>query len=219
MRRIASALSIVGVVILLLGIAQLVLPGLAAQRIRDQLARSGRVLEVKVSAFPAIELLWHRADSVTVRMASYRSSAARLASLLAESGDAQTLRASAAVLRDGLLTVRDAVLVKRGERLTASALVREDDLRAAVPILQSVEPLASPAGQLVLRGTASAFGVVASIDAIVQAVSGRLEVTPEVPFGGLATLTLFDDPRVSVQAVSARPAPGGFALAARGVLR
>ena len=47
------------------------LPGIAAQRLRDRLSRSGRVLEVKVEAFPAIELLWHQADRVVVRMASY----------------------------------------------------------------------------------------------------------------------------------------------------
>lgn len=218
MRRITFALLTVSGVILLLGIAQLVLPGIAAQRIRDELARSGRVLEVDVSAFPAIELLWHHADSVTVRMASYRSSGGRLAGLLAQSGDVTTLRASAAVLTDGLLTMRDARLVKRGDRLTASALVRESDLRAAVPILQSVQPLASPAGQLVLRGTASLFGIVGTVDAVVQAVDGRLLVTPAVPFGSLATLTLFASPHVAVQSVSAAPAAGGFTLAATGVL-
>jgi hypothetical protein len=219
MRRIASGLFLVAFVVLLLGIAQLVLPGIAAQRIRDQLSRSGRVITVEVSAFPAVELLWHHADSVTVRMASYRSSGGRLDSLLAEAGDTGSLHASAAVLTDGLLTMRDARLVKHGNRLTASALVRESDLRAAVPILQSVQPLASPAGQLVLRGTASLFGAVATIDAVVRVVGGRLLITPDVPFGALATLTLFADPRVSVQSLSASPARGGFALAAHAVLR
>ena len=57
MRRI-SAIAAAGVIVLLLGLSQLFLPGLAEQRVRDQLARSGQVIEVKVSAFPAIKLLW-----------------------------------------------------------------------------------------------------------------------------------------------------------------
>ena len=78
MRR-AAVLATVGVVLLLLVVAQLALPGIAAQRIRDQLGPSGQVTSVDVSAFPAIELLWHQADSVTVHLARYRASSAELA--------------------------------------------------------------------------------------------------------------------------------------------
>jgi hypothetical protein len=72
MRRL-GALGVAGLVVVLLVVGQLVLPGIAAQRLRDRLGRSGRVLEVQVSAFPALKLLWHHADSVVVRMASYRA--------------------------------------------------------------------------------------------------------------------------------------------------
>lgn len=62
MRRLA-VLGVVALVVavVVLGVAQLVLPGIAAQRIRSQLDRYGHVRSVSVSAFPAIELLWHRA--------------------------------------------------------------------------------------------------------------------------------------------------------------
>jgi hypothetical protein len=218
MRRLA-ALGVAGLVVVLLVVAQLVLPGIATQGLRDRLARSGRVLEVKVSAFPAIELLWHRADSVVVRMASYRASPASLPDTLARTGDVGSLRASAQVFRDGLLTLHDARLVKAGNRLTGSALVAETDLRAAVPFLTSLTPVASSSGRLILRGTATVLGISATVDATVSAQNGKLVVAPDVPFGGLATITVFSDPRVKVQGVSASSAPGGFAVRGTAVLR
>ena len=216
MRRILAGLTTVGVVVVLLVIAQLVLPEIAATHIRDQLSKSGKVIEVDVSAFPAIELLWHQADTVTVRMANYHSTTGGVSSLLDESSDAGTLNASAQVLTDGLLTLRNATLEKRGNTLTGTAEVKESDLRTAVPLLQSVTPIASSGGQLVLQGTALGF----SVDATVQAQAGKLLVTPNLPFGvgGLATLTVFSDPHVAVDSISATRAPGGFAVSTHGHL-
>jgi hypothetical protein len=218
MRRIA-ALATAGVVILLLVIAQLVLPGIAAQRIRDQLSKSGRVLEVKVSAFPAIELLWHQADKVVVRMANYRSGSGHLASLLDQSSDVGRLDASAAQLSTGLLTVRNATLHKRGNVLTGSAGVDENDLRSAVPFLQSVTPVTSSNGQLTLQGTATLLGVTATVPATVSVQNGALLVRPDVPFGGLVTVTIFKDPHVVVQSLTATRTATGFSVSARGRLR
>jgi hypothetical protein len=218
MRRLA-ALATAGVVILLLVVAQLVLPGIAAQRIRDQLSKSGRVLEVSVSAFPAIELLWHQADKVVVRMANYRSGSGKLASLLDQSADVGTLDASAAELTTGLLTVRNATLHKRGNVLTGSAGVTESDLRSAVPFLQSVTPVASSNGQLTLQGTATVLGVTATVPATVAAENGALLVRPDIPFGGALTVTIFKDPHIDVQSLSATPTATGFSVSARGRLR
>lgn len=218
MRRLA-ALAVAGVVVVLLAVAQLVLPGIATQHLRDRLARSGRVLEVRVSAFPAIQLLWHHADSVVIRMASYRAPPARLAGTLAQAGNVGSLRASAQVFRDGLLTLHDASLVKHGSRLSANAAVAESDLRTAVPFLTSLTPIASADGRLTLRGTATLLGVSATVDATVSAQDGKLVVAPDVPFGGLATITLFSDPRIRVQGVSATPVPGGFRVRGTAILR
>jgi len=218
MRRIAVLIA-AGVVVLLLVIAQLVLPGIAAQRLRDRLSRSGRVLEVQVSAFPAIELLWHHADRVVIRMATYTSSAAALSSTVGQVGDVGTLDASAGELRAGLLTLRDATLRKRGNVLTGTATVTEADLRTALPVLDSVTPVASGGGQLTLQGTATLFGVTATVDATVRPQNGELVVSPDVPFGGLATITLFSNPAISIQSVEATPAPGGFDVSAQARLR
>lgn len=212
-------LAVVAVVVLLLVIAQLVLPGMAAQSLRDRLGKSGKVLDVEVSAFPAIELLWHHADKVVVRMQQYRSNTGHLSSLLDEAGNVGTLDASADQLSAGLLTLRNASLRKRGDQVTGNAQVTEDDLRASLPILQSVQPVASGGGQLTLRGTATLFGATASVDATVRALQGQLVVQPDIPFGGLATISVFNDPHLQVQGVSANGAPGGFSVSAQGTLR
>jgi ubiquinone biosynthesis protein UbiJ len=216
---VVVAAGAVAVVVLLLAIAQLVLPGIAAQNIRSRLSHSGRVLDVHVSAFPAIELLWHQADSVVVHMASYRSNAATLSSNLSQVADVGSLDAYANVLSTGLLTVRGASLHKRGNELTATATVLEADLRNSLPVLGSVQPVASAGGALTLRGTATVLGVGATVDATVRPQDGALVVSPDVPFGGLATITLFSNSKIAVTGVSATPVAGGFALTARAVVR
>jgi hypothetical protein len=214
MRR-TIALAIAGAVILLLVLAQLILPAIATQQLRDRLARAGQVLHVEVHAFPAIELLWHQADRVIVRVGQYRSSTGDLSSRLNQAADVGSLDASATELNTGLLTLRDATLQKRGDVLTGSARVTENDLRAAVPFLQSVQPIASGNGQLTLRGTATLLGVTATVDATVGAQDGKLVVQPDVPFGALATVTVFGDPHIQVQGVSARQTPDGFSVSAQ----
>ena len=218
MRRLI-ALAAAGVVLALLIVAQLVLPGIAANRLRDQLGQHGTVLSVSVSAFPAVQLLWHHADKVVVRMADYRSAASDVGSRLDGAGGVGTIDASAAEFDTGALTLRDTSLLKHGSELIGSATVRQSDLRAAVPFLQDVTPVASSGGQLILRGTASLLGLTASVNAVVAAQNGALVVAPDVPFGGIATITLFDDPHIQVQSVSAVSVPGGFRLTAQAKLQ
>lgn len=200
-------------------VAQLVLPAVAAQSLRDRLARSGQVLAVKVHAFPAIELLWRQADSVVVKLGRYASSPGRLAGLIAQAGDVGSLDASAAELDTGLLTLRDATVHKRGSELTGTARVTEADIRAALPVLGSVTPVASGDGRLTFRGTATLFGVSAAVDATVSVQSGALVVAPDVPFGGLATIRVFSDPRLEVQSIAAAPSATGFSVRATARLR
>jgi|SRR5947209_20165646 len=217
--RFRVPLLVLGILALGLVVAQLVLPGIAEQRLRDRLARHGRVLEVSVSAFPAIELLWHRADHVVVRMASYSSSASSLQSTIGQVADTGSLDASARSLHAGLLSVHDATLRKRGGELTASGGVTEADLRSALPILDSVTPVGSAGGELTLQGTGTFLGLTATVDATVRPDSGTLVVSPDVPFGALATITLFSNPAIAVQSVSATPDTGGFTATVRARLR
>lgn len=219
-RRVGFLLAVaLLVVVVLLAVAQLVLPGIAAQRLRDRLARSGTVQRVEVSAFPAIELLWHHADRVVVRMTTYRSDPPAFSRTLSGIGDTGSLDASAGTLYTGLLTLRDAKLTKRGNQLSAGATITESDLRSSIPVLDSVQPVSSSGGQLTLQGTATVLGVTATVDVTVGPHDGDLVAAPDIPFGGLATITLFSNPQIAVQGVSATTAPGGFALRAQATLR
>jgi len=208
--RAIAAVAAAAVLLLLLVLAQLFLPGIAADNLRDRIARSGTGVSVEVDAFPAIELLWHQADKVVVHVAQYHSSTGHLSSLLDEAANVGTLDASADVMQAGLLTLRNTTLSKRDNTLRASATVAESDLRTSIPMLQSVQPIASGGGRLTLRGTATLFGVSATVDATVAASGGAVQLQPDVPFGSLATITVFSDPHVQVQGMSATPIPGGF---------
>jgi hypothetical protein len=212
-RRIA-VLTAAGIVLLVLVVAQLLLPGIAAQELRDDLQQSGTVLEVKVSSFPAIKLLWHKADSVVVRMGHYRSASSHLGDTLGRAADSDKLDASVQELFVGPVTLRNATLRKQGSALTGSATVTEANLRSAVFFLDNVEPITSGNGRLTLRGTASFLGLRATVDATVSAKDGALVVAPNVPLGGIAAITLFDNPNVQVTSVSATNVPGGFRVSA-----
>src|SRR5213595_148133 len=108
MRRIIAAAVVLAVLVLLAVAAQLLLPGIAENRVRDRLAHDGRVESVHVSAFPAVKLLWGKADRVTVRMASVRMGTGRLGHLLASTGDAGRVDATARELDVLSLRLRDA---------------------------------------------------------------------------------------------------------------
>jgi hypothetical protein len=206
-------------VLLVLVVAQLVLPGLATQDLRDRLAKSGRVLEVKISAFPAIKLLWNQADRVVVRMDTYTSQPSHLSSLLDQASGVGTLDASANRLQAGLLVLHTARLRKRGDAVTGVATVTGADVQAALPIVSGVSLVGSSGGQVTLQGTATALGLSVTIQVIVSAQNGNLVVAPNLPFGGLATVTLFSNPHLAVQSVSGQPAPGGFTVTATGRLQ
>jgi len=201
---------------LVFGVGQLVLPGVAASVLRDRLAHYGHVISVRVSAFPAIELLWRSADRVVVRMASYRSGTGHLDSLLEQSSGVTRLDASVGTFRAGLLTLHDVSLRKRGDELTGRARLYDSDLRASIPFLDSVNFLGVQGNGLALSGTGSLLGVSATVPVSVQPRAGRLVA---VAFGGIATVTVFSDPAVYVQSVGGAAIPGGLSVSARARLR
>jgi len=74
MRRIAAG---VGVLLLVFVASELVLPRIATNRLRDDLAKTADVRSVKIEAFPALKLLFHRADRVEVRLGDMRTGTPR----------------------------------------------------------------------------------------------------------------------------------------------
>lgn len=220
-RRTLGVAGLVGVVgVIALVVVQLIAPGIAEQRLRDRLNRSGQVRSVHVSAFPAVELLFGHADAVTVGLSSLRtgpSAAGGLVGLTRSTGSLDVVIDHLAV---GPLMLTDVRLRKddRGE-LMADAHLAARDLAAALSPGLSVAPLASGGGRLLLHGQISALGLSASADAVLKARDGRLVLVPDVPFGGLATITVYGDPRVQVDGVAAEPDSDGFALSASARLR
>lgn len=206
-------------ILALLAGSQLLLPGLAERRIADELRATGRVERVSVKAFPALKLLARRADRVEVTLGEARARTGRLSDLIAEADGVEELDARVGVLRLGPLLLREARLVKRGDALDGTARLSRADLQAALPAQVGFRPLPTDGGDLLFEATAGLFGLQATVRARLSARDGALIIAPEgLPFGGLATLTVFRDPRIAVTGVGATETGDGYALTARGRL-
>ena len=219
MRRTAIALSALVVLAAALVAAQLVLPGVAEDRLRGDLADSGEVERVDVHAFPAVKLLFDRADRVTVRMGEARAQPGRFADLLASTRRTDRLDARAESMRVGTLVVRDLRLRKRGDRLEGEAAVSSADLETALPFNVGIRPIVSDDGSLVLEVSAGVLGAEVEVRARLAADEGALRIAPEGLLGGFAALTVFSDPRIEVRGVGARERPGGYTFTAAARLR
>ncbi len=172
------------------------------------------MLQAHLSAFPWFKLLWSRADNITARLGDVRVAPARIEQLLRQTGGVDEVEVSAATVRTGLLVLHDVRLTKHGQQLTGAGRLALGDLRAAVPMLQSLRPVSGPRGQLVLRGTASVLGVGAAVEVTVAARNGKLVLTPTGVLGVFGGITLYDDPRVHVESVGATSVPGGIRFVA-----
>lgn len=218
-RAVRVGLAAIAGLVTLLVLSQLVLPRLAARSLRHRLERNGAVEEVKVSAFPAVKLLWGQADRISLRVGDGRAGPGRFAELVLEMADAERVDARVTTLRILALRFRDVTLRKRGRNLSASADVTNADLRAALPPGFEVRPVASRNGVLVFEGRAKLLGRELRAQATVSVREGGIVLAPELPLGGLLTLTIFQEPRIEVSSVSTRPRPDGFSITARARLR
>ena len=204
----------------LLLLAQLVLPRLAERRIRGKLDDKAQVERVEVHAFPAVQLLWGHADRVDVRLGEVRASDGELAGLIDDAGGVDEIDASARTVRSGLVVLREARFRKQGKRLTGRGKLAQSDLRSAFPVSLGVRPVGVVGGTLVVRGGVSVLGQVIGVTARIVADAGAIVVQPQgIPFlGGLFDVTVFNDPRVSVQSLTARQAGSGYLVTATGRL-
>ncbi|HEX5308077.1 MAG TPA: LmeA family phospholipid-binding protein [Solirubrobacteraceae bacterium] len=213
---LAGVVVMAAVLLLLLVLAQVLLPGIAASRVRERVQPYGHVRSVSVSAFPAVKLLWGDADSVSVSAVSLSATPAQIGSLLWEARSLDELRLSAqtAVLRPSQLpaglTLSDVHLRKRASSLSATAILTQEQLEAALPSGFSVEPFAASGGAVEAHASGALFGVQASVTVAIRAVEGDLIAEPQgLPFAGLARVTLFSDPHLKVGGVSLRISGSG----------
>lgn len=189
--------------VVLLAVAQVVLPRVAAGRVRSRVGKYGSVRSVSVSAWPAVELLWGHIGSVRVRAGSLALSPQQAASLLWEGRGAASMQLSAERVKLGSLQLSDASLRKRGSALSAQALASEADVKAALPGGFDVSLLRSEGGEVEVQASGALFGVGASVDAVAGASHGKLVAHPLGFLIEAFQLTLFSDPHVYVQGVGA----------------
>ncbi len=201
-------LGVAGGVVVVLGLAQLLLPRLAAQRVRSEISRYGVVHSASVSAFPAIELLWGDAQSATVSAASLDMTPAAANELLWKSRGVQRIDMHAESMRVGSFTLRDASWRKRGDQLSMGGQLTEADLRASLPGSTGFALLDSNSDGVTMRVSGSLFGLAASVDVQLSAVEGKLVAQPEgVPFAGLVKVTLLSAPHMYVQSFGLTESP------------
>ncbi len=207
-RTTRVALSLVGVVVLVLVLAQVFLPGIVASRIRSRVGRYGKVESVSVKAWPAVELLWGDADSVTVRAGSLRGSQEQAAALLWEGRGLGNLKLTARSAQVGQLAFSDMSLSKRGSALKVQARMTDADVREALPKGFDAHLVKSEGGEVELSVSGALFGIGATVNAVATASEGRLTVRPRGFLIEALQLTLFDEPHVYVESVSASAEPG-----------
>jgi hypothetical protein len=212
-KAVRLALGLIGALVVLLALAQVFLPKIAASRISERIGRYGSVDSVHVSAWPAVELLWKHADSVKVKATRLRVSPAQTSKLLEEASGVDRMDVSVASVQEGPLRLRGVSFHKRGERMSAHAHLGTADVAAALPPGIGVQLLGSGGGKVQVRASGGLFGVGASVDAVAEAEGGKLVVRPRGLLLEAIKLTLFSDPRVYVTGVSASRAtgPGGVA--------
>jgi hypothetical protein len=221
--RIGALLA--GALVLALALAQIFLPGIAANRIRSRVEKYGTVRSVDVTAWPAVELLWGKAGSVDVRAGRVRLSTAQMAKLLGEARGAESLHVTAESLKAGPLQLEDATLRKHGDAFAASAWTSTADVQAALGQGFEVQLLRSGGGQVEMSVTGGLFGVKASVQAVAEAAEGKVVLRPRGFLLEGLKLTLLDEPGVYVEGVGASAAAGpsgqgaGYRLSFRASLR
>jgi hypothetical protein len=205
-------------VLVLLVLAQLLLPGIAASTISSRIGRYGQVESVHVSAFPAVELLWGSAESVDVHARALALAPAQAAKLLWESRDVERMDVHADSVRVGPLHVSAATLSKRGSALTAQARASEADVAAALPPGFSLRLLSSSAGRVEVQASGGLFGIGASVEAVALGSGGKLVAHPRGLLIEALQLTLFSDPHVFVEGVGAGQRGSDYTLSMYGHL-
>ena len=223
MRR--ALLAVVGLLVVALIAAQLLLPGVAENRLKSDLETQGSDVTVSVKAFPAVKLLFGRADDVTIDVANLRPDETgedgdSLSDLLAETKKTKKLDVHVNVLEDKLLRIEDVRLTKDGDNLTAVVKLRKRDVDEALPAELELVDRDVPNG-LAVAGSTDVFGEQIEAEANIYADDdGTLVLEPsDELLGDLVSVPIFEDDRVAVDSISAKNSGDGYEVTARGHTR
>jgi hypothetical protein len=203
--------------VVVLGLSQLLLPGLAAQRVRDKIGRYGVVHSATVHAFPAIQLLWGSAQSATVHAGALDMTSAQASELLWETRHIPRIDMHAESMRVGSFTLQQMSWEKRGEVLSTQGTVAETALRAAIPGSASVQLLGNTPAGVEIRVSGNLFGINAAVDVLLSAQNGKLVAQPQgIPFAGFVKVTVLSEPHLYVRSIGLTPVGGSHAEAPGG---
>jgi len=205
------AVAIVSVVVVVLVVAQLVLPGVAEDRVRERVGRYGTVRHIHVHAVPAIALLWGDAQEITVSAGAMQIATHELIDLERQLAGVEEAELSAPSMDLGLTTtpsIRVSLervhLRKHDNVLNAQATLSEAALSALVPPGFTIGRLEANGGRPEATVTGEFLGASISGRAVVTAKDGKVVVEPAgLPFASFVSITLFSDPRIYVEDVSA----------------
>jgi hypothetical protein len=218
-----AVLIVGGVLAAVLVASQAALPAIAEHQVRAALGTRASGVHVEIDAVPAVKLLWHRADRVTItadRLAPRATGGGSVGDMLAGLGVTRRLDLRIGTLRAHGLALRRVAVHKDGDAVTASTDVNLQALDGVLPPGLRVLAVAVGDDRVRLTGTLDAFGARRSAGADLLAVGGRIVVRPEgIPLASLLTVPVFSDPRISVDVLSSRPSADGMVLSARGHLR
>lgn len=196
--------------------SQFLLPALVERRIADDLEQFGPRPDVEVAAFPAVKLLFGRADRVDVDARVARVETGSLLDELNDSGDADEIAVRVGELQIGELRLSEVRLTKSGDDVTAAATITLSALQQSLTQLANLRVVDDGGPGILLAGEVTVFGRTVGGGARVRADDGKLVVGLEgLPLG---TLTLVDDDRLRITDVAAREVAGGYRMSLEGVL-
>jgi hypothetical protein len=215
-RTIALAAGGVAVVlVVLVVIAQLTLPGIAEDKVRDEVGDDAAKVTVKAS--PVLGLLFGKADEIVVDTPTVAGSAeAPLGELLKRAKDVGRTDATVGRIQVQGLTLRDVHAVVRDDRVQATASLSIRELQTLVPGGGTLRALPSGAdGEPRFAVSVGILGLTTTVDATVAAVDGAVQVAAD---GLPVSITVFQDPSVGVDAVRGRADGDTLRISFSGVL-
>jgi hypothetical protein len=142
-----------------------------------------------------------------------------LAGFLSDTRATGKLNARVGALKAQLVNLYGVELHKDGDALIGRAELSQRDLSDALPSFLGMRPIEASQNGIVVSASGSVLGKTARLRLQVVADKGRVVVRPDVPFGSLATIKVFNDPRVYVDSLGAQLRGDRYFLTARAHLK
>ncbi|MGE4426562.1 MAG: hypothetical protein AB7G37_08945 [Solirubrobacteraceae bacterium] len=229
-RRTACAVwggALVTVVLLLAVVAQLIVPGIAARVVEDELRRYGDVRSVSVSSFPIWELLSQRIDVVEVEMGDTRDRPSdragagphvraaaidlpqpgvvrdrgrELADLMLRARKVERVDATATRFSTGDVVVQNVRIRKRGDRISAAASISLEAAQKALPPALGLTASADGDRLAITGAYRLPLGITTTVRAGLRVHEEGLVLEADLPLRQSFRVPVFRDDRVTVLA-------------------